>query len=45
MGTYFSHWNTKADGSGKTYYSYAETRESVSFTEDTTLYAQWKKGD
>ena len=41
MGTYFSHWNTKADGSGKTYYSYAETRESVSFTEDTTLYAQW----
>ena len=37
MGTYFSHWNTKADGSGKTYYSY----EYVSFTEDTTLYAQW----
>ena len=41
MGTYFSHWNTKADGSGKTYYSY----DYVSFTEDTTLYAQWKKGD
>ena len=34
----FIGWNTKADGSGKSY----EDGETVSFTEDTILYAQWK---
>ena len=34
----FSHWNTKADGSGISYYY---DRTYVSFSEDTTLYAQW----
>ncbi|MEE1290791.1 MAG: InlB B-repeat-containing protein, partial [Spirochaetota bacterium] len=34
----FSHWNTKADGSGVSYYY---DRTYVSFSEDTTLYAQW----
>ena len=34
----FTGWNTKADGSGTSY----GDRETVSFTEDTVLYAQWK---
>ena len=34
----FTGWNTKADGSGKSY----GDRETVSFTEDTVLYAQWE---
>ena len=36
-GCTFKEWNTKADGSGKTYSS----GESCTFGEDTTLYAQW----
>ena len=35
----FSHWNTKADGSGKTYYM----NNSYSFSNDMTLYAVWEK--
>ena len=34
----FIGWNTKADGSGTSY----GDRETVSFTEDTVLYAQWE---
>ncbi len=34
----FTGWNTKADGSGTSY----GDRETVSFTEDTVLYAQWE---
>ena len=34
---YFLGWNTKADGSGTTY----PDGDTVRFTEDTTLYAQW----
>ena len=34
----FTGWNTKADGSGISY----GDRETVSFTEDTVLYAQWE---
>ncbi len=33
----FNGWNTKADGTGTSY----QDEESVSLTEDTTLYAQW----
>ena len=35
----FSHWNTKADGSGTTY----ERGDYYPILEDITLYAQWKK--
>ena len=35
----FSHWNTKADGSGTTY----ELDDYYPISEDITLYAQWKK--
>lgn len=34
----FTGWNTKADGSGTSY----RDRETVSFTEDRVLYAQWE---
>ena len=34
----FTGWNTRADGSGTSY----GDRETVSFTEDTVLYAQWE---
>ncbi len=37
----FTKWNTAADGSGTTYAASA----SLSFDEDTTLYAQWTKKD
>ena len=36
-GHYFIGWNTKADGSGMTY----PDGETISFNENTTLYAQW----
>ena len=36
-GAIFSGWNTAADGSGTDY----EPGSSYTFTEDTTLYAQW----
>ena len=36
-GYHFVGWNTKADGSGKAY----PDGDTVSFTENTTLYAQW----
>ena len=35
----FSHWNTKADGSGTTY----EWGDYYPILEDITLYAQWEK--
>ena len=35
----FDSWNTKKDGSGKTY----SNKASVSFDSDTTLYAQWER--
>ncbi len=38
-GYQFTGWNTKKDGSGKSYAAGAE----MSVTENTTLYAQWKK--
>ena len=38
-GYVFSHWNTKTDGSGKTYYM----NNSYSFSNDMTLYAIWEK--
>ena len=42
IGEYFSHWNTKPDGSGKSYGGrYYE--DVYYFMEDTTLYAQWCK--
>ena len=41
IGEYFSHWNTKPDGSGKSYGG--RYYEDVYFMEDTTLYAQWCK--
>ena len=41
IGEYFSHWNTKPDGSGKSYSR--QNYEDVYFMEDTTLYAQWCK--
>ena len=34
----FKEWNTKADGSGTAY----ADKSDVSFSNDTTLYAQWK---
>lgn len=34
-------WNTKADGTGNSYWNYNEKRES--FSADTTLYAIWAK--
>ena len=37
----FEGWNTKADGSGTSY----KSEDIFSITEDTTLYAQWKKDD
>lgn len=37
----FEGWNTDADGSGNAY----SDKESVSFTSDVTLYAQWKEED
>ena len=37
----FSHWNTKADGSGTNYYS----DKSYSFSGNVTLYAQWGKSE
>ena len=40
-GYVFSHWNTKADGSGTNYYSY----NSYSFSGNITLYAQWEKSE
>ena len=38
-GYVFNSWNTKADGSGKTYYM----NNSYSFSNDMTLYAVWEK--
>jgi hypothetical protein len=38
-GYVFNSWNTKADGSGKTYYM----NDSYSFSNDMTLYAVWEK--
>ena len=38
-GYVFNSWNTKADGSGKTYYM----NNSYSFSNDMTLYAIWEK--
>jgi Listeria-Bacteroides repeat domain (List_Bact_rpt). len=35
----FINWNTKPDGSGRAY----EVDDSVTFNEDTTLYAQWSR--
>jgi len=35
----FTKWNTKADGTGTDY----EPGDSITLTEDTTLYAQWTK--
>ena len=40
-GYVFSHWNTKADGSGTNYYS----DKSYSFSGNVTLYAQWEKSE
>ena len=34
---FFSHWNTKADDSGESYYN----KDDINITEDITLYAQW----
>ena len=39
-GYVFTGWNTKSDGTGKEY----PDGDTVRFTEDTTLYAQWHKG-
>ncbi len=36
----FLGWNTKADGTGTFY----ESQETATFTENTTLYAQWREG-
>lgn len=41
-GYVFSGWNTKADGTGKSY-SDGETVSSVTNEDEVTLYAQWKK--
>lgn len=35
----FKNWNTMADGTGKSY----EFTDTITLTEDTTLYAQWEK--
>ena len=40
-GYQFTGWNTKEDGSGKSYAAGA----AMSVTENTTLYAQWKEKD
>ena len=40
-GMYFDGWNTQANGNGTAY----GDREAASWTEDTTLYAQWKIKD
>ncbi|MBO5819244.1 MAG: PEGA domain-containing protein, partial [Bacteroidales bacterium] len=37
----FAGWNTAADGSGISY----TDKQSISLTQDVTLYAQWKKGN
>ena len=38
-GYYFASWNTKADGTGTAY----TVGQTISLTENTTLYAQWEK--
>lgn len=38
VGYTFDGWNTKADGTGKSY----ANEETVAFGEDVTLYAKWK---
>ena len=43
IGEYFSHWNTKPDGSGKSYGGRYYEDLYFYFMEDTTLYAQWCK--
>ena len=40
-GYIFKGWNTKADGTGESY----SAKDTFNITEDTTLYAQWKKED
>ena len=40
-GYIFEGWNTQADGKGKSY----KAKDTFNITEDTTLYAQWKKDD
>lgn len=35
----FTGWNTKADGTGD---SYTDGQQNVTFSQNTTLYAQWK---
>lgn len=40
-------WNTKPDGSGRRYYSFSSfpSWNDSKYTEDVTLYAQWRDGD
>lgn len=38
-GFVFQGWNTKADGTGKQ----INSKDNITFEEDTTLYAQWKR--